>query len=140
MLSKKGQVRLEDLLDLLRSAEDFRRCGAVVIFAGVVRGVGRNGADVKLLSYEVYEEEALRSLNRIREEVMREIEGVHEVIINHVIDDLEVGDEILHVLVAAEHREEAFLAAKLIVDRLKKETPIWKKEITEKGSYWVRES
>jgi len=139
MLSKKGEVRLEELLNMLRSSEDLRKCGAIVIFTGIVRGVGKDGSKVKLLSYEAYEEEALRSLSKIRREVLREIEGVHEIIINHVIDDLKVGEDTLHILVAAEHREEAFKAAKLVIERLKKETPIWKKEITEKGSYWVQE-
>jgi len=139
-LSKKGEVKLDELLGLLKSSEDLKKCGAIVIFTGIVRGMGKNGSRVKLLSYEAYEEEALKSLAKIREEVLRDIEGVHEIIINHVIDDLEVGEDTLHVLVAAEHREEAFKAAKLVIDRLKKETPIWKKEITEKGSYWVQES
>jgi len=139
MLTKRGEIELVELLDVLRSSEELRRCGAIVIFNGIVRGIGKDGSRVKLLSYEAYEEEALRSLERIREEVLNEIGGVHEIVINHVIDDLEVGEDTLHILVAAEHREEAFKAAKLVIERLKKETPIWKKEITEKGSYWVSE-
>lgn len=139
MLSKKGQVELGELLNMLRSSKDLMKCGAIVIFAGIVRGIGKDGSKVKLLSYEAYEEEALRSLAKIREDILREIDGVHEIIINHVIDDLEVGEDALHVLVAAEHREEGFEAAKLVIERLKKETPIWKKEITEKGEYWIQE-
>ena len=139
MLTKRGEIELVELLDVLRSSEELRRCGAIVIFNGIVRGIGKDGSRVKLLSYEAYEEEALRSLERIREEVLNEIEGVHEIVINHVIDDLEVGEDTLHILVAAEHREEAFKAAKLVIERLKKETLIWKKEVTEKGSYWVSE-
>ncbi|RLG49954.1 MAG: molybdenum cofactor biosynthesis protein MoaE [Thermoproteota archaeon] len=139
MLSKKGEVKLEDLLSVLRSSEELRKCGAIVVFIGIVRGIGKDGSKVKLLSYEAYEEGAIRSLSKIREQVLKEVKGVREIIVNHVIDDLKVGDDTLHVLVAAEHRKEAFEAAKLVIDRLKQETPIWKKEITEKGSYWIRE-
>ncbi len=139
MLSKKGEVKLEELLGMLRSSEELRKCGAIVIFIGIVRGIGKDGSKVLRLSYEAYEEGAIKSLSKIREEVLKEVKGVHEIIVNHVIDDLEVGDDTLHILVVAEHRDEAFKAAKLVIDRLKQETPIWKKEITEKGSYWIQE-
>jgi molybdopterin synthase catalytic subunit len=41
--------------------------------------------------------------------------------------------------VASQHRDNAFDAARFIIDFLKTEAPFWKKEFTDNGSYWVNE-
>ena len=41
------------------------------------------------------------------------------------------------VAVAAAHREEAFAAAREIIDRIKSEAPIWKKEVEGEQERWV---
>ena len=135
MITRKGEVGLEQLLDELRPYSG--EFGAIVIFMGVVRSLGCNGSKVRKLSYECYEEVAIESMERVRREVMEEFKGVKEILINHVVDDLEPGEEIMHVLVAAEHRDEAFRAAREAVERVKREVQIWKKEITEKGEHWI---
>ena len=43
----------------------------------------------------------------------------------------------MYVLVASKHRKEGREAMAELVDRIKHEVPIWKKEITENGAYWV---
>jgi len=57
--------------------------------------------------------------------------------VEHRTGKVEVGEDVMYVLVASKHRKEAFQALTELVDRIKTETPIWKKEITEKGAHWV---
>lgn len=68
---------------------------------------------------------------------MKKQPGVIEVSIHHVIDTLNVGEPSLFVAVLGKHRQDVFPAISEIVERVKKEVPIWKKEHTTKESYWV---
>ena len=91
---------------------------------------------VAKMSIEVYEEMALKQLGTIESEA-REKFGVHEIAVVHRYGDLEVGDNIVFIAVAAGHREEAFKACKYVIDELKQRVPIWKKETTPEGKFWV---
>ncbi len=134
---KKGEVNLTLLFNKIKRGEDFKKCGAVVIFLGVVRGIGHDGSPLKSIHYETDRESASKSLEEIRKKHLRN--GVKEILITHVVDDLSPGEDIVYILVAAERRKEAFKVAEEIIDEIKNETPIWKKETTEKGEYWVSE-
>ena len=52
-------------------------------------------------------------------------------------DAVPIGQISLVVAVASPHRKEAFLACHKAVDRVKEIVPIWKKEVTPDGQYWV---
>jgi molybdopterin synthase catalytic subunit len=57
----------------------------------------------------------------------------------HRIGVLPIGENIVMIAVAAEHRDEAFNACRFCIDELKRITPIWKKETTPEGEIWVEE-
>ncbi len=124
-LSDVGKI----LNEIKRVSKDI---GAVVIFVGVVRS---NGGNVLRLEYEVHPDLADRVLAKIGEEI-KEKYGLMDVIIEHKAGKAEVGEDVMIVAIAAKHRAEAFEAIKEIVDRIKKEAPIWKKEITKTKAYW----
>lgn len=136
-LAKRGEVRLQDLVEALRPLAEHGRCGAIVAFNGVVRSTGLNGSRVVKLLYEAFEEAALRSLHEIRRRVLEANPGVEEVLICHVVDELRPGEDTLFIAVAAHHRQEAFKAAQEVLEAIKHEAAIWKKEVTEKGEAWV---
>ncbi len=129
-------------LDLASTLEELKKSseniGCIVAFIGVVRGIGRNGSKVKRLEYEVYEKVAEKKMMEIAEDAERK-QGVKRVDIYHYEGKREVGEDIVYVFVAADHRENAFKTLIKVVDSVKKEVPIWKKEVTEKGEYWVEE-
>jgi len=137
-LHRKGEVDLNLILESLQHHPAYRKAGAVASFVGVVReepirgGVG----NVSHLEYEAYEEVAVRRLEEIRESML-EHSGIIEVSIHHVIDKLSVGEPSLLVAVLGKHRQEVFKTLAEIVELLKKDVPIWKKEFTEKEAYWV---
>ncbi|MHA1616601.1 MAG: molybdenum cofactor biosynthesis protein MoaE [Candidatus Njordarchaeales archaeon] len=125
------------LLQGLKSSENIWKCGAIVSFIGMVRGVGRDGSKVKKLVYEAADEIVIKELNEIRREILEKYEGVHEVLIYHFVGEREVGEDTIYILVASEHREEGFKAARETLELVKERVHIWKKEITEKGAYWI---
>jgi MoaD family protein len=111
--------------------------GAVVTFLGTTRDISQ-GKQVSKLEFEHYSGMAEKKLTEIRERAIRDF-GVLEVTIIHRIGILPVGENIVLIAVAAEHRDEAFRACRFCIDELKRITPIWKKETTPEGEVWVEE-
>lgn len=100
--------------------------GAILTFAGVVRD-HNEGRPVVQLSYAAYEEMAERKLRAICEEVGSQFE-VGDIAAVHRVGELEIGDVSVAISVAAPHRDAAYRASREIIERLKREVPIWKKE------------
>ena len=113
--------------------------GAVVTFIGKVRDRSEDGRAVVALEYEAHEEMALVALERIAGDVCV-LYGDVRIAVAHRIGALRVGEVTLAVAVAAPHRRQAFSACSSVVDRLKAEAPIWKKECYADGSARWREN
>ena len=126
----------EERLDPLRAVEAVMTDGdgAYVLFVGVVREQAR-GRRVTGLEYEVYRPMAERQMRRLVEAV-RERWGL-ACAIQHRFGYLAVGEASVVVCVASPHRAEAFEACRWVIDTLKNEVPIWKKEYAADGTYWI---
>jgi molybdopterin synthase catalytic subunit len=109
--------------------------GGIVTFLGTVRN-NALGRDVAKMNIEVYEVMALKQLEAIRGEAIEKY-GVNDVTVIHRYGELDVMDNIVFISVSAGHRKEAFDACMYIIDELKQRVPIWKKEITAEGDFWV---
>ncbi len=105
------------------------RAGAVVTFAGVTR-------DVPQLEYEAYAEMAEP---RMREILAAAVErhGLCAAAAEHRIGTVPLSEPSVLVAASAPHRGEAFAGAREIIDAIKAQAPIWKKEITQDGGSWV---
>jgi molybdopterin synthase catalytic subunit len=112
-----------------------RSTGGIVSFLGVVRGESK-GKPVEHIEIEVYEEMAERQLEAIRREAIDRF-GVEEVAVVHRYGSLKASENILLIVVASAHRAEAFDACRYVVDEIKRRVPIWKKEVTPEGEWWV---
>ncbi len=108
--------------------------GGVVTFTGTVRDVTR-GKRVLRLEYEAYAAMAERKLA----EIGAAIAAAHhaEVAIVHRVGVLAPGEAAVVIACAAPHRTAAFRACEECIERLKKDVPIWKREVYEDGSEWV---
>lgn len=137
-LHKKGEINLVQILDYFSKLPNYAQAGAIATFLGVVREDPIRESDQKVtrLEYEAYSEVALRKMSDIRES-MKNHPGVIEVSIHHVVDSVSVGEPSLFVAVLGKHRQDVFPILSETVERMKREVPIWKKEITTDGSYWV---
>ncbi|MEZ4269049.1 MAG: molybdenum cofactor biosynthesis protein MoaE [Myxococcota bacterium] len=109
--------------------------GAVVTFAGTVRNHAR-GRQVTRLYYEAYERMALTQLEAVAAEVEAAVPGAR-VAVHHRLGMLEIGDVAVMIAAASAHRAEAFDACRRVIDRLKEDVPIWKREIGPDGEEWV---
>ena len=124
---------LDSLVDELKKSSN--EVGAVTIFVGVVRGT-REKEKVLRLEYEAHETLAPQTIKTIIEE-QKTKHGIIDAIVEHKVGTVQVGEEVMYVLVASKHRKEGRKALAELVDRIKRDVPIWKKEVTEKTAYWV---
>ncbi len=109
--------------------------GAAVVFDGIVRNNTR-GRKTRYLDYEAYEKMALKQMEELGVEARTRF-GVREVKIVHRLGRLMVGETSVLIVVAAAHRGQAFDACRWVIDTLKKQVPIWKKETFEDGVVWA---
>ena len=109
--------------------------GAAVVFEGVVRNQTR-GRKTLYLDYEAYEEMALRELESLAAQALRQF-PIRDVALVHRLGRLEIGETSVLIVVVSAHRAAAFDACRWLIDTLKRTVPIWKKEYFEDGAIWA---
>jgi MoaE-MoaD fusion protein len=115
-------LRLDPLVELVKDP----RAGAIVTFSGVTR-------EVNELDYEAYAPMAQRKIAEIVSAAI-ERHGLCAAAAEHRIGQVPLSEPSVLVAASAPHRDGAFAGAREIIDRIKAQTPIWKKEEGE----WVR--
>jgi MoaE-MoaD fusion protein len=116
-------------LDSLAQRVRDPRAGAVITFSGVTR-------DVERLEYDAYAEMAEERMAAITAEAV-ERHGLCAAAVEHRVGDVPLSEPSVVVAVSAPHRGEAFAGAREIIDRVKAEAPIWKKEVEAGQERWV---
>jgi molybdopterin converting factor subunit 1 len=116
-------------LDSLVARVRDSRAGAVVTFQGVTR-------DVERLEYESYAEMAEERMAAIAREAV-ERHGLCAAAVEHRVGAVALSEPSVCVATSAAHRGEAFEGAREIIDRVKAEAPIWKKEVEGGRGRWV---
>jgi len=108
-------------LDALAALVKSPHAGALVTFQGTTRSVAR-------LEYESYTEMAAERIATIVAEVADRyrLEGAAA---EHRVGSVPLGESSVIVAASAAHRGEAFAGARELIDRIKAEAPIWKREI-----------
>ena len=131
-----GPVRLADVVDETIDVEAVRRSvadpstGATVVFMGTTR-------DVPSLEYEAYVDMAREQIAQIAARVVEEHDCVAVACV-HRVGIVPLGDPSVVVAASAAHRAEAFEGARALLDAVKAQAPIWKKEHHEDGdAAWV---
>lgn len=111
------------------------RDGATALFVGSVRDVSE-GRDVSAMTLEHYPGMTEQALAEIEAEAQARWPLSASLII-HRFGRLMPGDDIVLVITAAPHREEAFAACQFLMDWLKTKAPFWKLEEGSGGPRWV---
>jgi molybdopterin converting factor subunit 1 len=127
-------IDAQELIAAVQTAAD----GAVCVFYGVVREDSRE-RKVRYLEYDAYPEMAEKKMRQILDEVRVRWPAQRAAIV-HRIGRLEVGEASVLIAVASPHRGESFEACRHVIDRVKQEVPIWKKEVFTDGEAWVEGS
>jgi molybdopterin synthase catalytic subunit len=110
--------------------------GAVVSFSGVVRDHD-DGRKVRALEYSGHPG-APDVITRVAAQIAATHPEVQALAVSHRIGPLAIGDSALACAVSAAHRAEAFAACAALVDEVKLQLPIWKRqEFTDGSEEWV---
>ena len=101
-------------------------CGAVIVFSGVIRNNNDN-MEAVAVEYDMQKDIALKTLSNLAKEICE----THScrMFVMHSRGRVLVGEASVIIASASAHRRAAFKASEELIDRLKKEVPIWKKEI-----------
>jgi len=113
--------------------------GAHSIFLGQVRSDVINNKTVTAIEYTAFEEMALEKMQYIREDIFAkyELTCMH---IYHSLGIVKSGEISLFVFTSSAHRKAAIDACEEVVERIKKELPVWGKELFEDASYQWKEN
>jgi MoaE-MoaD fusion protein len=116
-------------LDALAARVRDPRAGAVVTFQGVTREVER-------LEYEAYAAMAEERMAAIVADAVAR-HGLCAAAAEHRIGAVPLSEPSVIVAASSPHRGEAFAGAREIIDRVKAEAPIWKREVEGGEQRWV---
>jgi len=128
-----------DLNDLLAKIT-LTSTGAAAIFTGMVRGETKRGAahDTDYLEYEAYIPMAEAKMKQVAEEIRAKWSVIEGIAIVQRIGKLYPKTPTVLIACTAAHRDTGvFEAARYGIDRLKEIVPIWKKEVSPDGQFWV---
>lgn len=126
-----------DPCEILKRARN-PKAGALVLFSGEARN-HHEGEAVDHLEYEAQEEMAERMIAAILEEAIQKYE-LHAADAAHRTGRVGISEPAVVVVTAASHRKEAYEANRYIIDKIKAEAPIWKREHSEQGKSRWQES
>ena len=110
--------------------------GATVSFIGSVRDL--KSENLKNLEIEHFPKLAEKVLDKTAQYAFKNW-NLSQCTIIHRYGKLKVADPIVLIITSSPHRKEAFRANEYIINFLKTNAPFWKKENTEKRSYWVNQ-
>ena len=119
-------------LDEHVAAVDSAASGAVSTFMGRVRDHDPDAADaVVALEYSSHPD-AETTLHRIAEAAAAGTDAI--VAVSHRVGRLDVGDAAVVIAVASAHRGEAFAVCREVIEAIKRELPVWKRQVEADGT------
>lgn len=121
-------------VDALRTQLDTAGCGAIVSFIGITRGYD-DGEEVLRLEFDSWQEQLPQTLNDLGNQAINRF-SLHSVAMAHRTGSVGPGENIVAIHVASPHRKEAFEGCSWLIDELKRQAPLWKKEVKPSGASW----
>lgn len=128
-----------DLNDLLAKIT-LTSTGAAAIFTGMVRGTTSRGEthETEYLEYEAYIPMAEEKMKQVAEEIRARWHTIEGIAVVQRIGRLFPKTPTVLIACTAAHRDTGvFEAARYGIDRLKEIVPVWKKEVSPDGEFWV---
>jgi molybdopterin synthase catalytic subunit len=134
-----GAISSTFIAEKIQAHQDKLNIGGHSIFLGQVRADDIRNKTVTAIEYTSYEELALEKMSGIREEVFAKysLSCMH---IYHSLGQVKAGEICLFVFTSSPHRKAAMDACEELVERIKKELPIWGRELFEDDTYQWKEN
>ena len=135
----KGPIAPSFVGEKIQDHQSKVNIGGHSIFLGQVRADEIDGKKVTSIEYTSYEELALDQMTAIREDIFAkyELTCMH---VYHSLGNVKAGEISLFVFTSSVHRKAAIDACEEVVERIKKELPVWGKELFEDDSYQWKEN
>lgn len=135
----EGPIPSSLIGDSIQKHASKKDIGAHSIFLGQVRADEINGETVAAIEYTTYEGMALEKMDEIREDIFSkyELTCLH---VHHSLGKVKTGEISLFVFASSAHRKAAIEGCSETVERIKKELPVWGKEIFESEGYQWKEN
>lgn len=136
---KEGAIPSEFIGNSIAKHQSKTTIGAHNIFLGQVRADDIEGKKVKAIEYTAYEDMANQKFHDIREATFQKFDltCMH---IYHSLGTVNSGEICLFVFVSSPRRKVVFEALEYVVEAIKKEVPVYGKEIFEDQSYQWKEN
>ena len=114
------------------------RAGGIDVFLGTTRDeTSPEGRALIALDYEAYEQMALEQMRKLAGRA-RDKWPIVKLALLHRIGRVAVGEPSVVIAVSTPHRAQAFEACRFLIDELKRDIAIWKKEVWSDGTgTWV---
>lgn len=130
----QGAITPDFIANSIAKHQSKTTIGAHDIFLGQVRADTIDGKIVSAIEYTAYESMANQKFQEIREATFEkyELTCMH---IYHSLGKVSTGEICLFVFVSSPHRKEVFEALHYVVEEIKKEVPVFGKELFEDDSY-----
>jgi len=135
----KGCITPEMIAESIAGHSAKINIGAHDIFLGQVRGDIIDGKQVKAIEYTAYQEMAENELARVREDIISKYKLTCAHIV-HSLGAVKTGEICMFVLVSSGHRSAAFEGCRELVELIKKEVPVFGKELFEDGTHQWKEN
>lgn len=132
----QGAISPEKIAKSIANHSSKTDIGGHSIFLGQVRADEKEGGNVYAIDYTAYEEMALEKAFEIREAIFAKypLTCMH---IYHSLGEVKTGEICLFVFTSSKHRKAAMDACEELVESIKKELPIWGKELVDNAqSVW----
>ena len=132
----EGAIPPEKIAESIQQHSSKKDIGAHSIFLGQIRADKIENSKVKAIDYYAYEDMALQVAHQVREDIFEKypLTCMH---IYHSLGQVKTGEICFFVFTSSAHRKAAIAACQETVDRIRKEVPIWGKELLEdETSQW----
>lgn len=135
----KGAIAASFIAGKIQAHQDKLNIGGHSIFLGQVRADEIDNKNVTAIEYTSYEELALEKMASIREEIFNkyDLTCMH---IYHSLGRVSAGEICLFVFTSSAHRKAAIDACEEVVERIKKELPVWGQELFNDDTYQWKEN
>ena len=135
----QGAISAAFIAEKIQAHQDKLNIGGHSIFLGQVRADDIEGKNVTAIEYTSYQELALEKMHSIREDIFSryELTCMH---IYHSLGKVNAGEICLFVFTSSAHRKAAIDACEETVEKIKKELPIWGRELFDDASYQWKEN
>ena len=135
----EGAISIERIAGTVQKHCSEAEAGGQSIFLGRVRADEKENKAVQAIEFTAHRELAIKKMMQLRKEIVTKYE-LSDLQVYHSLGTVKTGEICLFVFTSSKHRKPAMEACNELVERLKKELPVWGKEIYSDGSYHWKEN